>query len=227
MRAAASLFAVSVLFAQVASARQNIPTVSSKSYRTAKQAAAGGGAYRITKNLGGRGLIGEFGRIGSRQVKVIEPRRGNTFKIQTRKLNPDNRRPLASLSVNLVQNSRGKFHFLHGSRVQFNLPMVLTTKARGSAAKAAAAKAFLRDSSVKRWYADDGLQGADVMSALRTRLIKTSPSGKTAHVKVYHRGNGQDGAPFMQATVKLTKLANGLWRANPSVSGLHINDIWE
>jgi hypothetical protein len=227
MRVATWLAGAIVLFAQGAHAQQNIPTMSSKTYGTPGAAAAGGGAYNITRNLGGRGLISEFGRVGSRGVNVVTPTRGNTFKIQTKKLNPDNNRPLASTSVSLIKSNRGKFRFLHGGRVQFNLPIVLTAKSRASAAKGAAAKAFLGDSSVKRWYAEDGLQGADVMSVLRSKLVRTTPSGKTAYVDVYHRSNGQDGEPFMQATVKVRKLRSGLWRADPNVNGMFINDIWE
>jgi len=221
-----ALFVALVLAATAAQARTSYPTISNKTYSSAKRAAACGGASCITGRFAVRGILGEFGKVGSRSVKLTAPRTGNRWSVQTNKLNPDNGKPLASTTVGIVQNRAGKFHFVKPRAIQFNLPIVMTHKSLFSAAKSAGAKAMLGDSEVKRWFAADGLKGADVTRKLRAKVISKSVSGKTAQVQIYHRSNGQDGMPMVETTVKVQQLKSGQWRGYPR-GGLQINDLWE
>lgn len=218
------------VFAFSLSAQAKIPVLSGKQYGTAKSAAAGGAAYSITRALGSRKIISTHGIVRARGVKVTTPGQGNRFNIETLKKNPDNGKPLARTSVDVVRSLRGKFHFLHpgtGS-VTLNLPMATAFKSMSKAAKATVSKAFLRDSNVKEWFADYGLHGADVMREFKTELVNKSQSGKTAQLRVFHRGNGQDGSPFLEATVKVRRQANGSWQGlQRSVSNMFVNDLWE
>jgi hypothetical protein len=213
--------------ATTAQARTSYPTISNKTYGSAKRAAACGGASCITGRFATRGILGEFGKVGSRSVKLTAPRTGNRWTVQTNKLNPDNGKPLASTTVGVVQNRAGKFHFVQPRALQFNLPIVMTHKSFYSAAKAAGAKAMLGNSDVKHWFADNrGLTGSDVTRELRAKVINKSASGKTAQLQIYHRSNGQDGSPMVETTVKVQQLKSGQWRGYAK-GGLQINDLWE
>lgn len=219
-----------VLVAATAQARNTTrspyPVISGTQYGSAKTAAAKGGAYNITKRFAGRGLLGEFGKFGSRAVQVA-PARSNRWKITTVKLNPDNGQPLASTSLGVVRTNSGKFHFVNDGQVRLNLPIVMTHTSLSSAARAAAAKTMLKDADVKHWFAERyGLKGADVISELRIHVERQT--AKTADVRVYHRSNGQDGEPFLSTTIKVRQLKSGQWRgyAGPA-SSVNVNGIWE
>lgn len=202
------------------------PVISGKKYGAAKTAAAKGGAYNITKRFAGRGLLGEFGKFGSRSVQVT-PARGNRWKILTSKLNPDNGQPLASTSLGVVRTNGGKFHFVNDGQVRLNLPIVMTHKSLSSAARAAAAKTMLKDSDIKHWFAERyNLKGADVVGELRTHVERRT--AKSADVRVYHRHNGQDGEPFLSTTIKVRQLKSGQWRGyDAPASSVMVNSIWE
>jgi hypothetical protein len=225
----ASTIALSVtlaLCATSAQARSSYPVISNKTYGSAKRAAACGGASCITGRFAVRGILGEFGKVGSRSVTLTSPQRGNRWTVRTAKVNPDNGKPLASTTVGVVQNRAGKYHFIQPQAIKFNLPLVMTHKSLYSAAKSAGAKAMLGNAEVKRWFAADGLEGADVTRELRAKVVKKSASGKTAQVQIYHRSNGQDGYPMVETTVKVRQLQSGLWRGYTQ-GGLQINDLWE
>lgn len=228
MRATIVLTIAALLIASAAHARtSNIPTLSKKTYRSSTSAAAGGGSYAINRRMGQR--LKQFGgAFHGRRMRVTRPATGNAFKIQTRKLNPDNRQPLASTTVPVVRTRGGTFHFLHDrAKVTLNLPILLTHRSRTTAAKAGASRAMLRDDNVKRWFAHSGVYGADVMSQLRARVTSTSASGKTAKVRVYTRSNGQDGYPHLETTVTVRKQADGQWKPHGRASSLMVNSIWE
>ena len=78
---------ITILF--VIPAQAKIPVLSGKQYKTAKSAAAGGGSYNITRTLGGRKIIKDFGVVRARAVKTTASGQGNRFAIETRKMNPD------------------------------------------------------------------------------------------------------------------------------------------
>jgi hypothetical protein len=220
------VFLAVALLCVTAHAEQRYPVLSTKSYPTAKGAATGGGAYAITRGIARRKLLGSFGVFNSRQVTVTEGQ-GNRFSIQARKTNPDNGQPLAKTSVNVVRTRRGKFHFIDPAAVSLNLPILTTAKNRHSAARAAGAKAMLKNGEVKRWFASDGVEGADVIKKLSASVEKVSSSGKTARVRVYTRSNGQDGFPMVETAVWVRQLKSGQWRGYDKNAALQINDLWE
>lgn len=221
------VFLALALLCTSAQAEQRYPVISTKSYPTAKGAATGGGAYAITRGIARRGLLGSFGTFRSRQITVTEGQ-GDRFSVQARRSNPDNGQPLASTTINVVRTRNGKFHFVDPGTVSLNLPILTTTTDRHAAARAAGAKAMLKNGEVKRWFASDGVEGADVVKKLSASVEKVSSSGKTARLRVYTRANGQDGYPMVETSVWVRQLKNGQWRGyDKSAAGLQINDLWE
>lgn len=199
------------------------PRLSKKTYPRAVSAAAAAGAYQFTKKL-----VRDYGVINTRQVKTakLSDPRWALYKVATRKLNPDTKKPIGTFNVQVVKGSKG-YHYVQEKKpmLSIHLPVSTTSKSMKTAARASVAKATLKHSELSRWYAADGVQSADsIMGDLKTRLVKKE--GKKAIFDVYHRSNGQDGFPMFETRVTVYKQNNGKW-GRGRVGGFELNDIWE